>query len=74
MSSPPKIQKRTRGQTVVYDDYEWIYAPLGIQDSTWTQIVEMRSQGHRIRVIQWPENKPAAQPSYIRERKGNKPR
>lgn len=51
----PKIQKRSRGQTAVYETWEWIYAPWNLRPATWKQIEDECKKGARIRVIQWPE-------------------
>jgi hypothetical protein len=62
-----KPVKRARGQTAIYEDWEWIYAPLGLKDATWRQIQELRAEGYRIRVIDWPQNQDAEPPEWARE-------
>jgi hypothetical protein len=51
-----KIQKRTSGQTVTFDGYEWLYVPFGIGAATIRQIEELTAKKEGVfEVIQWPE-------------------
>jgi hypothetical protein len=52
-----KIHKRQRGQTAIYETWEWIYAPYGLRPATWRQIQEECRKGAHIHVIQWPEGR-----------------
>jgi hypothetical protein len=54
---PRNVHRRARGETALYysaeGPFEWIFAPQGLQDSTWTQITE-ESKTARIQVVSWP--------------------
>jgi hypothetical protein len=60
-----KPVKRARGQTAIYGEWEWIYAPLGLKDTTWRQIHEERKKGVKIRVINWPAGTDAPEPKWL---------
>jgi hypothetical protein len=51
----PKIQKRSKGQTVVFETWEWCYTPTELRPATWRQLEEESRKGANIRVIQWPQ-------------------
>ena len=49
-----KVHKRSKGQTVTYGPWEWLYAMNGIRPSTRRQIEELTAQGEVMTVTQWP--------------------
>jgi hypothetical protein len=51
---PLKAARRAKGQTVVFDGYEWLHAPLGVTSSTIRQIRDLAARGANIEVLQWP--------------------
>jgi hypothetical protein len=61
--APAWVTPRQRGQTAIYDGYEWIYNPRRLTDSTWRQILELAAAGEgHIQVIQWPEERQPSKP------------
>ena len=50
--APSWVHPRPGGESALFDNFEWIYAPHGLSEEAWKDIEKKSNEGH-IRVIDW---------------------